>query len=134
VNILNSLFNQEKELFKIMLKRTRNYLDFKSEISKIIGVEKDHLNSPITPLLHTKWCLSNDGKYFNLKDYSDYTFAISSLGNKHETLFIGSKDGLYLIMGYPEDGSWNDNEVFIVDEKNKIEWYEVDDDEADEDE
>lgn len=100
------------------------YLNFKVEIAKIIGYTD--LYETITPLLHTKWAMK-DGliNFDRLKegDMWDYfTLIISSLGMKNEIFFMGEEDGLHFIMAYPEDDMWNETEIYIFDNKNRVEW------------
>ena len=72
--------------------------------------------------------MTEDNKEFNFDRYEEgdmweYTqFEVSSLAMKKEVLFMGEEDGLFYIMGYEEDGMWDDAEIFIFDEKNRIYW------------
>ena len=104
----------------------KNYEKLKVEVAKIIGYT--NIDTAIVPMLDAKWAMTEDNKYFNFDrndvgDLWEYTrFEVSSLGMKQETLFMGGEDGLFYLMGYEEDGMWDDAEIYIFDAKNRILW------------
>ena len=102
----------------------KNLDTLEKKIEKIIGTSNDYR---ICNCLEDKWSMTDDNKYFNFDRYGDDMweygqYQVSSLGTKQEKLFMGEEEGIFFIMGYEEDGGWDDAELFVFDVKNRIDW------------
>ena len=116
-----------------MLEKIKIHLGGREDINK--GLRKiikhcgDDEDSPIE-ILEGDWSIEGDSLHIQEgdtpldEDY--YSYTISSLGAKGEELFMGEKDGYTYVMAHPEDGSWSDTTIFVLNNKNQI--FEIEED------
>lgn len=93
-----------------------------AELETIMGHCDD---SPIDiDFIDKKWAVNEDELHLQVKDYDleddYYGYEISSMGAKGEELFMGEKNGYTYVMAH--DGDWEKTTIFVLDNKNKIEY------------
>ena len=111
-----------------MLEKIKIHLGGREEINKdlrkIIKHCGDDEDSPIE-IFDGEWSIDGDSLHIQEGDTpledDYYAYTVSSLGAKGEELFMGEKDGYTYAMAYPEDGSWSDTAIFVLNNKHKIE-------------
>lgn len=79
-----------------------------------------------------KWSMYKDDLYFIEDDYKDdveealengnyYRYTISSYSSKGEKLFMKELEDITIIMAYPEEESYDNTTIYILNNKNKVE-------------
>jgi hypothetical protein len=122
---------KEKEQEKMMPTVTSSLLlsrieDFKAEeesllddILGIMGLPNEH-TYPINLEDDVEWYIVGDELIIHEsddddEDYYELTYIVASLGDKGLIQYIGEDGHLTFVLAYPYEGSWEDSEIYVLD-------------------
>ena len=96
--------------------------DLREIIFKSMGFKFIDWESPIEYEPDTKFSIdiANCELVFYDKDNEAYYYNTSSIGMKCEEIYLTEIDDKVVIMAYPEDGSWSNTTIFILNKENQI--------------